>query len=563
MTIEDLQQQLIKRKLDAYIVTRNNMFLGQDVLDEENKVLELCGFSGSAGTLFVLQHKAFLLVDGRYEIQAQKEVNQEKITVVCTSDSLGTWLQKNFSYPLTIAYDPWCHSISEVEFWHRNLKQHHFIEDTQNTLGSRLSCVEPEIFEHDIEYTGISVDEKISYLTNFMQENKLDAFFISDCDAVSWLLNLRSRTLKHTPVLRAFALIDKDVEVSLFTSDFNKIETELAKYKGKEIGISPNSCPRRINRLMKDNNIWMHNLQNPIQKWKAVKNPVELSGFKNAHLKDGIALCNFLYWLENNWKDQNELSLVKKLFEFRSQQPNFKSNSFATIAAVDANGAIVHYSPSAETNANLKNGSLLLLDSGGQYLDGTTDVTRTVAIGNVGNQEIIDSYTQVLKAHIAAASAYFPSGISGHIIDSLARAELWKYGKEYKHGTGHGIGHFLNVHEGPFSLSFHRNQSPLEAGQITSIEPGYYVENQYGIRIENLNYITPVNDDKFPSAMLKFTPLTLVPIDKNLINTYLLNTQEIDWLNTYHQLVYSKLAEHLQSETKKWLAQACAPIQKE
>ena len=563
MTIEDLQQQLIERKLDAYIVTRNNMFLGQDVLDEENKLLELCNFSGSAGTLFVLQHKAFLLVDGRYEIQAQKEVNQEKITVICTSDSLGSWLQKNFTYPLTIAFDPWCHSISEVEFWHRNLKQHHFIEDTQNTLSSRLCNIEPEIFEHDIEFAGISVDEKISYLTKFMQENKLDAFFISDCDAVSWLLNLRSHTLKHTPVLRAFALVDKDGEVSLFTSDFNKIEIELTKYKGKEIGISPNSCPRRINRLMKDNNIWMHNLQNPIQKWKAVKNPIELSGFKNAHIKDGIALCSFLYWLENNWKNQDELSLVAKLFELRSQQENFQSNSFATIAAVDSNGAIVHYSPTIESNTKLKNGSVLLLDSGGQYLDGTTDVTRTIGIGNVTNQEIIDSYTQVLKAHIAAASSYFPSGISGHIIDTIARAQLWKFGKEYKHGTGHGVGHFLNVHEGPFSLSSHRNQYSLEAGQVTSIEPGYYVENRYGIRIENLNYITPVEDNHFPAAMLKFVPLTLVPIDKRLINIYLLNNQEIEWLNTYHQFVYNKLVEHLSSDIKNWLMQACAPISKE
>lgn len=560
MTIEDLQQQLIERKLDAYIVTRNNMFLGQDVLDEENKLLELCNFSGSAGTLFVLQHKVFLLVDGRYEIQAQKEVNQEKITVVCTSDSLGSWLQKNFTYPLTIAYDPWCHSISEVEFWRRNLKQHHFVDDTQNTLSSRLCNIESEIFEHNIEFAGISVDEKISYLIKFMQENKLDAFFISDCDAVSWLLNLRSHTLKHTPILRAFALVDKDGEVSLFTSDFNKIEIELTKYKGKEIGISPNSCPRRISRLMKDNNIWMRNLQNPIQKWKAAKNPVELDGFKKAHQKDGVALCTFLYWLENNWKNQDELSLVAKLFELRSQQKNFQSNSFATIAAVDANGAIVHYSPTIESNTKLKDGSVLLLDSGGQYLDGTTDVTRTIGIGNVTNQEIIDSYTQVLKAHIAAASAYFPSGISGHAVDTIARAQLWKFGKEYKHGTGHGVGHFLNVHEGPFSLSSHRNQFPLEAGQVTSIEPGYYVEDQYGIRIENLNYITPVDNNDSPSPMLKFIPLTLVPIDKKLINKYLLTTQEIGWLNTYHQFVYNELAHLLPTDIQKWLEHACAPI---
>ena len=353
MTLAELQKALIKFNLDAYIVTRNNMFLGQDILPEENKVRELCGFSGSAGNMIVFRDKAFLFVDGRYELQAQMEVDASDIAVVCTRESLATWMQNNLAEPCTIAYDPWCHSVSEVDYWNRSLKRHTFVEDGHRLLGSRLSAKECEIFEHDIRFAGISMDEKISYLTEFMQKSKLDAFFISECDAVSWLLNLRSDCLPDTPIIRAFALVDKSGEVSLFTNDFKKIEVELAAYKGLNIGLTYNQTPRQIQSIMKNHKIWMSNIPDPIQLWKAVKNPIEISGFKNAHRRDAVAVIKFLYWLEHNWQGCNELDVVRKLHEFRAAEELFYSNSFETIAAFGPDGAIVHYQPTPQTNREL------------------------------------------------------------------------------------------------------------------------------------------------------------------------------------------------------------------
>lgn len=559
MTLSKLQQELTARKWDAYIVTRGNMFLTQEAtLPEENKIRELCGFSGSAGTLIVFRSRTVLLVDGRYELQAAQEVDSARVSVVCTADSVGSWLQKNIEEPLTIAYDPWCHSISETDFWNRNLKKHRFIEDDRQLLGTRIAPKDANIYEHDIEFAGVSVEEKISYLTDFMKQNDLEAFFISECDAVSWLLNLRSDCLPDTPVLRAFALVDKSGEVSLFTSDFKKIEIELARYKGRDIGLSPNATPKKIQSLMKDHKIWICNLANPILAWKAVKNPVELEGFRRAHIRDAVAVCKFLFWLERNWQEQTEFSAAARLYELRAQGEHFKGLSFETIAAFGKNGAVVHYMPTQAGAAPLQEGSVLLLDSGAQYLDGTTDVTRTVAIGKTP-QTISDSFTQVLKAHIAAASARFPAGTPGNAVDTLARAQLWRFGKDFNHGTGHGVGCFGNVHEGPVSLS-RRGKAPLEAGQVTSIEPGYYVAGEYGIRIENLVYAAQDDNPDFPSPMLKFEPLTLVPLDKRLINRYLLNKQEIHWLNDYHRLVYQNLNQLLPAEMQNWLADACAPI---
>lgn len=558
MTLSDLRKSLIKHKLDAYIVTRGNMFLGQDVLPCENKLAELSGFDGSAGTLIVFRDKAFLFVDSRYELQAAAQVNPEEIQVVCTADTLADWMSKELQDPCTIAYDPWCHSVSETDYWNRSLKRHTFVEDTRNLLGSRLASGEAEIFEHDLEYAGISMDEKISFLTAYMKQNRLDAFFIADCDAVSWLMNLRSRCLPETPVLRAFALVDKNGEVSLFTNDFTKIETELSRYRGQTIGLAYNHTPRRLFSIMKDHKIWMVNLASPLQNWKAVKNPVELDGFKKAHRRDAEAVINFLYWLEQNWQDQNEISLAAKLKEFRAQQPLFFSDSFAAIAGFGSNGAIVHYHATPETCQKLRPGSVLLLDSGAQYYDATTDVTRTIAIGTPP-QEISDSFTQVLKAHIAAASAFFPSGTAGSAIDALSRAELWKYGKNYGHGTGHGIGCFSNVHEGPFNLSS-RGSAPLGPGMVTSIEPGYYVAGEYGIRIENLYHIVSAANPAFPLPMLKFEPLTLIPVDKRLINKYLLNRHELTWLNEYHRRIYEELSSRFSEPVRQWLEQACAPL---
>lgn len=556
-TLSDLQKKLAQKKLDAYLVTRNNMFLGQDVLPAENKIAELTGFTGSAGNLIVFQDKAFLLVDGRYDIQARRQTDAKQVEVVCTRDSIGSWIQNNIKNNCKFMYDPWCHAVSETDYWKRALLHHEFLEDKEQLLGNRVIATESEIFELEEEFAGISSEEKISYLTNFCAENKIDGYLITECDAVSWLMNLRSDLLKDTPVLRAFALVSAQGEVCLFINDFSKLEKELDNWQEKTIGIANNRCPKKIKTLMKDKHIWLHNINNPITDWKAAKNPVEIAGFKAGHIRDAVAVCQFLHWFDNNGQTTDELGIVEKLSEFRKQQPHFYSDSFATIAGFGSNGAIIHYQPTPETNKKLEDGSVLLLDSGAQYFDATTDITRTLPIGTP-SEEIINSYTEVLKAHIAVANAVFPPNTAGQNIDTLARAALWRFGKDYAHGTGHGVGHFLGVHEGPQSLSL-RGSAPLKKDMVISIEPGFYKENDYGIRLENLALIVETSTE-YTTPMLKFEPLTLVPFDRRLINKSLLSPDEISWLNDYHQTVFETIAPLLPESTAQWLKQMTRKI---
>lgn len=559
MTLSEFQHKITAQGMDAYIVTRNNLFLGQDILPEENKIKQLTGFTGSAGTLIVFADKAVLLVDGRYELQAAREVDTSKVTVVCTHETVATWLQNNIEDKLKIGYNSWCHAINEVDYWARVLKRFTFVEDSQNLLGSTVSSKPYEIFEHDIEFAGVSMDEKVGQLTKFIADNKLDAFLVTACDSVSWLLNLRSDCLPDTPILRAYALVNAAGEVSLFTSDFSKLQPEFAQYAGKTIGLSYNQTPKAIYTMLKSHKIWIENLANPIQNWKAVKNPIEISNTEAAHRRDAAAICRFLIWLEHNWQGKTELDIVDKLFSLRQSGNNFFSNSFETIAGFGANGAVIHYQPTPQTNAELKDGSLLLLDSGAQYFDGTTDITRTIAIGKP-QPDMIDNFTTVLKAHISLASAIFPAGTAGQALDILARSQLWQKGKDYNHGTGHGVGFFLNVHEGPQSISSRSSLAPLQPNMIVSIEPGYYQENAYGIRIENLVKITPHIMADSNMTMLKFEPLTLVPLDKSLINKYLLTQSEIEWINNYHQQVLEQIAPLLAAEEQNWLKEACSPL---
>ena len=557
ITIPELQKQLIKHKLDAYIITRNNMFLGQDVLEEENMLKILTGFTGSAGSLIVFRDKACLLVDGRYDIQARQQTDSSAVEVFCTRDSIGSWIQNNIKNSCKFAYNPWCHSIAEVDYWKRALTAHEFIEDKDNLLGSRVSSKEAEIFELEEQFAGISSEEKISYLTKFCTDNKLDAYLICECDSVSWLMNLRSDLIKDTPILRAFALVSASGEVSLFINDFASLEKELENYRGKTVGLAYNRTPKKVQFLMKEKRIWINNLNNPVIDWKAAKNPVEISGIKKAHLRDAVAVCRFLHWFDSNWQSLDELGVVAKLHEFRAQGQYFYSDSFATIAGFAANGAIIHYQPTAETNRTLKAGSVLLLDSGAQYFDGTTDITRTITVGQP-SAEMIDSYTEVLKAHIAVAAAIFPLNTPGLVLDTLARAALWQFGKDYAHGTGHGVGHFLDVHEGPQSLSL-KSLTPLKKDMVISIEPGFYKENEYGIRLENLALIGETSTP-FMSPMLNSEPLTLVPFDRRLINKNLLNDKELNWLNSYHQRVFEQLSPQLPQEVAAWLKQATQKI---
>ena len=563
MNLAELQKKLKKTKYDAYLISRNNIYIDQDIRDDENTLMQLTNFTGSAGTLIITEKKCFLFVDGRYELQAQQQVNPNDIDVICTTNiSMSDWITQNL-LNAKIGYNPWCWTIKDI----LKIKTATMIADEQ-FLPYTLTSKKIKLFEHDIAHCGTSREEKLSLLSEEIKNKQLQAYFISSSDSVSWLMNLRSTTLPNTPVFRSFAIVDTKRHIWIFSDnvDDKKINTQLTylpiselasklkKFKGQTIGFDFNHTSAAIFNLCQKNNINVQNIPDICQEHKSIKNECELFGIRNAHIRDGISLCKFLFWLENNWKNKTELDVVNKLHELRAKNTNFVSESFSTIAAFGPNGAIVHYSPTNTTNKKLERGNFILLDSGAQYYDGTTDVTRTIVIDSISTQ-MSEDFTLVLKSHIALNSAIFPQNTSGARLDAIARQIMWKEGKNYNHGTGHGVGCFLNVHEGPQYISPLCNQ-PIKAQQITSIEPGYYLENQYGIRIENMVEVCPAQYQGY----LKFKNLTLVPIDNKAINKYLLTTEEIEWLNNYHQEVYNNISPYLTEQEQEWLLQACSPL---
>lgn len=567
MTLSELQNWLKKHKIDGYIVNHNNMFYGQDILPEENKIMELTGFSGSAGSLLVMQSKAILIVDGRYELQSKLETNPSEVEIRCNPSATpfsSMVCQFCEAKKYKVLYDPWSTLHKDLTFYIEQLKNIKFIADNQALLGPRLSPKQVKVFEHKIEYCGTERDEKIAEVIKKLAAYKLDALLITEADDVSWLLNLRSNALPDSPVLRAYAILTKNGAITIFgdhldypeVHPFSTLKKALHTYKKQKIGIM-NNAPQIIYDLLPNDKCFTC-VFDTIKRIKTVKNPVEIQGMQKAHRRDAVAVINFLHWFDNNWQKKTELDIVAKLRSFREQQDLFYSDSFPTIAGFGSNGAIVHYQPKPETNLELSQASILLLDSGAQYYDGTTDITRTLPCGKL-SQEMVDDFTLVLKCHIELASAYFPYTADGKQLDSICRRQLWQTGRDYKHGTGHGVGCFLNVHEGPALISPNGRREIYTPGMITSIEPGYYKEGAYGIRIENLYYIDKVEKES-EIKMLQFQPLTLVPLDKHLINKYLLDQGEIDWLNNYHQKVWEEISPLLEDNVKAWLKEACSPL---
>lgn len=558
MTLKQLQRQLTEENNAAVLLTHNNMFLNEDILPEENKILELTGFSGSAGTLLVTPSQAYLMVDGRYTIQAALETSAAEVTVVgfthtAMQEIIELCRQLNIK---TLIYNPWCLSMLDARY----LKENGItLTAREDLIGNVISPKPVAVFEHDIKYAGLSTPEKINNVIQKIPDT-FAAMLICATDQVSWLANLRSDALPDTPIVRAFALLDRNGQLTLFApnTDYPGIQPltalpeHLARYAGQCIMIDPAQTPQKILDLL-PSDVKHNSGFNALTAQKSAKNPVEMQGFINAHIRDGIAVTKFLYWLEHNYKGKTELDIVAKLRHFREQQDLFYSDSFGTIAAAGANAAIVHYQPTDRNNSPLPENSVLLLDSGAQYYDGTTDVTRTIALGSPST-EIKESFSQVLKAHIHVASQQFPQNTKGELLDGICRAVLWQYGKNYAHGTGHSVGHFSNVHESPFGL--HINGFVAKENYITSIEPGYYKQGAYGIRIENMVRIVKAEDSDY----LKFKNLTVIPIDKRLIDTYLLTSGERAWLNSYHQEVFGCLAPYMDTAEREWLKAACAPL---
>ena len=559
MTIDDIQQKLKQESLDAYIIGYENRFLGQDILPQEHKIKYLCGFSGSAGMLAVTADKVFLFVDGRYELQARQEVDTNKISVVnqtpCLENVLCFLKQQKVQ---KIGFDGWSVAAGEIAENESLFPKLQLVDvGTWVDLDAKSKV---EVKERSGVFAGVSRKDKLRLLIDIMQAGGADYYLVTAADSVSWLLNIYAKDLQCSPVVRAYALIDKNGEVKLIADNlqtdfqvctFGEFENWL-KTQTAKILYTAASISSRLKKILKNG----VPVQDICQLQKAEKNETELQGMINCHRRDGVALVKLLYWLQNNWRGKTELEVVQKLHELRQEQDLFFEESFETIAGAAENGAIVHYQPTEKTNRKLQENNLLLLDSGGQYFDGTTDVTRTVALG-IPSAEMIHDFTLVLKGHIALERAIFPKETSGVQLDALARLPLWREGKDYKHGTGHGVGCFGNVHEGPNRISNKGSMYGFKANMVTSIEPGYYKENAYGIRIENLVYSKP---SKKYENFLEFETLTLVPIDKKLIDVYLLDAGEQDWLNNYHRKVYESLAACVNDDEKKWLKESCSPL---
>lgn len=561
MSLKEIQNNM---KTDALLVFRNNQFLGQDILQEENAIFDLCGFSGSAGTLVIMRKKAFLFVDGRYEIQAKKEVDLKKVEIIVENADYNilTWLKENLAES-SIAYNPWQISESRFKRFKRLLPNASFVSEPHIIATKRA-----KVFEHELKYTGCSAKEKIKLLCNDIKLKDGEFCLITAADSVSWLLNLRSNALPDTPIVRAMALINSKREVFIFADNLvmpkgleikkyslAKMESVLKSLKPKRIFMDFETTPAAIVEMCFKLRISTSDATDWCCASKAQKNKTELQGMINAHIRDGVAVCKFLAWFEKNYKNKTEIDIVRKLYDFRKKQDLFYSLSFETIAGSAGNSAIIHYQPKEKNCSKVKENSLLLLDSGGQYFDGTTDITRTIAVGKP-TKDMIEKFTLVLKAHIMLSAQKFPEHTSGLRLDAICRSALWKHALDYKHGTGHGVGCFLNVHEGPQSMSVSATNYPLQANMVLSIEPGYYKEGDFGIRIENLVYIKKAKEKGF----LNFVPLTFVPIDKSLIDKYLLSKEEILWLNDYHQKVYKLIAPHLTENECQWLKGACSSL---
>lgn len=582
--LTQLREALAQAGADGFILPVADEHLGEYVPPSAERLAWLTGFSGSAGLAIVLKDRAALFVDGRYTLQARQETPEyEQYNIGETKPE--QWLAGVLPPGSTVAYDPWLHSMRDVER----------IEKALATRGIAFAGIAPNpvdalwkdrpprpsghAFPLSVDYAGEELTDKCARVGNAVREAGAEVCILAASDSVNWLLNIRGSDLAFSPVALAYALAGADGHVLLYI-DERKVTAELREHLGEEVTlrspsrlaadlrelpgnvlVDPAFTPAWFARELGAGGVTMLAGDDPVQKRKTIKNETEQAGIRSAHVRDGVAVTRFLHWLENELKMDSvtEMEAAAELLAFRRQAKEFVSPSFATIAGSGPNGAIVHYRATEKSDRALRQGELFLLDSGGQYRDGTTDITRTLAIG-APSIEQKERFTRVLKGHIALATTLFPEGTSGSQLDVIARHALWQAGLDYDHGTGHGVGHFLNVHEGPQRISKRGGDVALMAGMVLSNEPGYYREGRYGIRIENL--VLVVNKGRMESGkeQLGFETLTCAPIDTRLIIPEMLTDDELAWLNAYHHWVQETLSPLLPGEAGEWLEDACAAL---
>jgi len=587
--IASLREAMKKAGITACIIPGTDPHASEYVADYWKERVWISGFTGSAGTAVVTLEKAGLWTDSRYFLQASDQLEETGFELMRmglpeTLDIIP-WLTTELKKGEKVGVNSQMFSINAYAAMKADLRISGIelvsIDLLADVWTDRPSLPLNHFFIFDTKYSGKSATEKLSELRVEMKKAHAEIFVMSALDDIAWLFNIRGNDVDYNPVVIAYALIEEE-KATLFIAP-EKLTPETNQYLKKE-GISvvaypdiydalKEICPvksvlvdgAKLNQALFESiptECTIRNAMSPVFKLKSIKNEIEIAGYRRAMVKDGVALTRFFKWLEENLKSGRltEISVDKKLYEFRSQQDNFIGESFGTIAGYGSHGAIVHYSATPESAATLKSEGVFLLDSGGQYLDGTTDITRTVGFGTPTVQQKID-YTIVLKGHIALSTVIFPAGTRGSQLDILARKAMWDLGLNYGHGTGHGVGHFLNVHEGPESIRMEENPVVLQTGMFLSNEPGLYRTDKYGIRTENLILVVPAMKTEY-GQFLKFETLTLCYIDQVLIDDELLTDEEVKWLNDYHKKVYETLSPYLDENEREWLSRKCAMLKK-
>lgn len=576
-----------KPNIQAFIIPSTDPHLSEYVAPHWKSREWISGFTGSAGTVVITEKKAGLWTDSRYFLQAAEQLQGSGIDLykemLPETPSITKFLSDELQPGKSVGIDGKMFSVEQVESMQAELSAKNiqivFCPDPMDELWeNRPPMPESPAFVYDIKYAGKSCSEKIAAIRTELKKKSAESVMLSALDEIAWTLNLRGNDVHCNPVVVSYLLITEKKAVLFIAPEkvteevrnyLEERQIEIQNYSDTEIYLSDLNSSSILMNPAKTNYSVFSSVnpqcriirgEAPVALLKAIRNEQEIKGIHAAMQRDGVALVKFLRWLESAVPSgtETELSIDRKLHAFRATQDLYAGESFDTIAGYKEHGAIVHYSATEESNATLHPKGFLLLDSGAQYLDGTTDITRTIALGELTTEEKTD-YTLVLKGHIALAMAVFPSGTRGAQLDVLARMPLWSHKMNFLHGTGHGVGHFLSVHEGPQSIRMNENPIVLQPGMVTSNEPGVYKGGSHGIRTENLTLVCSAGEGLF-GEYLKFETITLCPICKKGIIKELLTADEVDWLNNYHQQVYEKLSPKLNEEEKAWLKEATAAI---
>ncbi|ABE40603.1 peptidase M24 [Rhodopseudomonas palustris BisB5] len=584
------REELARRTLNGFIVPRADQQQNEYVPPSEERLAWLTGFTGSAGLAVVLTHQAAVFVDGRYTLQAAKQVDGEAWTIESLVEPPPErWLEQHLKPGDRLGFDPWLHTSSAVER----------MQAACAKAGAELIAVDGnpvdavwterpapplgQVSVHGVEFSGESEAAKLDRIRSELDRLKADALVLSDSHAVAWTFNIRGADVAHTPLPLSYALVPTQGRPTIFI-DARKLSNSARDHleqtaqvaepsalapalqalaaSGGAIALDSATAADALTRLITEAGGKPLRGADPVALLKAVKNVTEIEGTRTAHRRDAVALARFLAFIDREAPKGTltEIDAVEALETFRRDTGALKDVSFPTISGTGPNGAIVHYRVTRASNRRIHPGDLLLIDSGAQYQDGTTDVTRTIAIGEPSD-EMRDRFTRVLRGHIAIARAVFPDGATGAQLDTLARQFLWQAGIDFDHGTGHGVGSYLSVHEGPARIS-KLGTTPLKRGMILSNEPGYYKTDGFGIRIENLELVVEATIDGAEKPMNAFETLTLAPIDRRLIDIELISAKELAWLNDYHARVRREVRPHLDGPTQLWLDEATAPLER-